>query len=55
MFAGAAAAREFAASITGGTIVRAVSAIPGVMPLAERVYAWVARKWGPVRDKPEES
>jgi predicted DCC family thiol-disulfide oxidoreductase YuxK len=49
VFAGAAAAREFAAFLRGGRLVRTVAAIPGVMPLAELVYGWVARTWGPVR------
>jgi predicted DCC family thiol-disulfide oxidoreductase YuxK len=42
-------AREFAAFLRGGRLVRTVAAIPGVMPLAELVYGWVARTWGPVR------
>jgi predicted DCC family thiol-disulfide oxidoreductase YuxK len=48
VFAGAAAAREFARYLRGGSLVRAVAAIPGMMPIAERVYSWVARRWGPV-------
>jgi predicted DCC family thiol-disulfide oxidoreductase YuxK len=50
VFAGAAAAREVFAYLPGGWLPRAVLAVPGVMPLAERVYAWVARTWGPVSD-----
>jgi predicted DCC family thiol-disulfide oxidoreductase YuxK len=48
VFAGAAAAREFARYLRGGSLVRAVAAIPGAMPIAERVYGWVARRWGPL-------
>jgi len=50
VFAGAAATREFCRYVPGGWAVRAVGAIPGVMPVAERVYRYVARRWGPVSD-----
>jgi predicted DCC family thiol-disulfide oxidoreductase YuxK len=49
VFAGAAAVRELSRYLRGGWIVRAVLGLPGVMPLAERSYAAVARRWGPVR------
>ncbi len=49
VFAGAAAVREAFRYVPGGSIVRAAFALPGVEPVAERVYAWIARKWGPVR------
>jgi predicted DCC family thiol-disulfide oxidoreductase YuxK len=48
VFAGAAAAREAARHLRGGWLVRGVTAIPGTMPLAERMYRWIARRWGPV-------
>ncbi len=48
VFAGAAATREFCRYLPGGWVVRAAGAIPGVMPVAERVYRYVARRWGPV-------
>ena len=48
VFAGAAAAREVLAYLPGGSLLRAALALPGVMPLAERAYGWVARTWGPV-------
>lgn len=48
VFAGAAAAREFSRHLRGGWIVRAVAALPGVMPVAERAYARIARRWGPL-------
>jgi predicted DCC family thiol-disulfide oxidoreductase YuxK len=50
VFAGAAATREFFRYVPGGWLVRAFGAIPGVMPIAERVYEFVARRWGPVSD-----
>jgi predicted DCC family thiol-disulfide oxidoreductase YuxK len=50
VFAGAGAAREVLAYLPGGWLARGVLAIPGMMPLAERVYARVARTWGPVSD-----
>lgn len=49
VFAGAAAARELFRYLPGGRVVRALLAVPGAMPAAERVYAWIARTWGPVR------
>ncbi len=49
VFAGAAAARELVRYLPGGRLLRAFTAMPGVMPLAERAYAWIARRWGPVR------
>lgn len=48
VFAGAAAARELFRYLPGGRVVRVVTAVPGVMPVAERTYAWIARHWGPV-------
>ncbi len=48
VFAGAAAVREAVRWLRGGRLVTAATALPGVMPVAERVYAWVARRWGPV-------
>ena len=50
VFAGARAARELCRYLPGGWLPKAFFAIPGVMPAAERVYAWIARRWGPVRD-----
>lgn len=48
VFAAAAAVREYCRYLPGGWLVRLLSAIPGVMPLAEYAYAWIARRWGPV-------
>lgn len=48
VFAGAAAVREFCRYVPGGVLVRGALAIPGVQSLADRLYAWVARTWGPV-------
>jgi len=50
VFAGAAATREFFRYVPGGWLVRAFGAIPGVMPVAERAYQFVAKRWGPVSD-----
>ena len=49
VFAGAAAAREFFRYVPGGWLVRFALSMPGAMPVAERIYAWIARRWGPVR------
>ncbi|MBE0592821.1 MAG: DUF393 domain-containing protein [Gemmatimonadales bacterium] len=46
--AGASAVREAFRYLPGGWIVRAALGVPGVMPVAERCYAWIARQWGPV-------
>jgi predicted DCC family thiol-disulfide oxidoreductase YuxK len=51
VFAGAAAAREAFRYLRGGWLVRGILAIPGAMPVAERVYAWIARRFGPVGDE----
>jgi predicted DCC family thiol-disulfide oxidoreductase YuxK len=48
VFAGAAAARELLAVLPGLGATRIVASVPGMMFLAEQVYAWVARRWGPV-------
>ncbi len=49
VFSGAAAVREVGRYLPGGRWVRLALTIPGVLPLAERAYAWIARTWGPVR------
>jgi predicted DCC family thiol-disulfide oxidoreductase YuxK len=51
VFAGAAAAREALRYLRGGRMVAFIGGMPGMMPLAERVYAWVARRWGPVAER----
>lgn len=51
VFAAAAAAREAFRYLRGGGVVGFVAAVPGLMPVAERVYAWVARRWGPVAER----
>jgi hypothetical protein len=48
VFAGAAAGREAARYLRGGWLVRGITTVPGVMPLAERIYGLIARRWGPV-------
>ncbi len=51
VYAGAAAAREYCRYVRGGKVLLALSSIPGVMPIGERVYRWVARRWGPVSEE----
>jgi predicted DCC family thiol-disulfide oxidoreductase YuxK len=48
VFAAAAAVRETVAGFPGGRAVTLIARLPGVMPLAEAMYRWVARRWGPV-------
>lgn len=49
VFAGAWAAREALAYLPGGRLLRAPLHLPGAMAVADRVYRWAARTWGPVR------
>ena len=46
--AGAAAFRAVCAFLPGGAVPRAVLGLPGALSVAERVYRWIARRWGPV-------
>jgi predicted DCC family thiol-disulfide oxidoreductase YuxK len=50
VFAGARAAREVCRYLPGGRLVRLFFALPGAMPVAERVYRWISRRYGPVKD-----
>ena len=47
VFAGAAAARELFGCLPGGAILGSAMRIPGLMPLAARMYARIARRFGP--------
>ena len=51
VYAGAAAVREAFAYLPGGFIPRTAMTMPGVMSVAARVYAWIARTYGPVRNR----
>jgi predicted DCC family thiol-disulfide oxidoreductase YuxK len=46
--AGAAAIRAICRFLPGGWAVRMLLALPGALPVAERAYGYVARRWGPV-------
>lgn len=48
VLAGAAALRGICRYLPGGWLPRALLALPGALPLAERLYAYAARRWGPV-------
>ncbi len=50
VFSGARAAREACRYLPGGHSLWLFSSLPGVMPLAERVYRWISRRYGPVKD-----
>jgi hypothetical protein len=50
VFAGAAAARELCGYLPLGWLPRALLGLPGLMPVAQQVYRWIARTWGPVHD-----
>jgi predicted DCC family thiol-disulfide oxidoreductase YuxK len=45
---GAAAIRAVCRSLPGGWLVRMLLSFPGALPIAERVYHYGARRWGPV-------
>jgi predicted DCC family thiol-disulfide oxidoreductase YuxK len=53
VFRGAAAARALCAYLPGGRLVGLVFRLPGAMPIAERAYQWIARRWGPVGARPK--
>ncbi len=48
VFSGASAARELFAYLPNGWVLRAIMSLPGIMPLADLTYRWIARRWGPV-------
>jgi len=50
VFAGASAARELLVYLPLGWLPRALLHLPGSLVIAEIVYRWIARRWGPVRD-----
>lgn len=50
VFSGARAAKEICRYLPGGGLVRLFFSVPGVMPTAERVYRWISRRYGPVKD-----
>jgi len=49
VFAGAAAARELLATLPGGWLPYGILGLPGLLTVSARAYAWVARRYGPVR------
>ena len=51
VLAGAAAFRALCPFLRGGTIPYRLLGLPGALPLAERAYRWIARRWGPVGDR----
>lgn len=46
--AGAAAFRALCPFLSGGSVPFRLLGLPGVLPLAERLYRWIAWHWGPV-------
>jgi predicted DCC family thiol-disulfide oxidoreductase YuxK len=46
--AGAAALRALCPFLSGGSVPFHLLGLPGVLPVAERLYRWIARRWGPV-------
>ena len=50
VFAGAEAAREVLRYLPGGWLLNTLLRPRAVIRIAERLYGWIARTWGPVRD-----
>jgi predicted DCC family thiol-disulfide oxidoreductase YuxK len=48
VFAGAAAARELCAFMPLGWLPGIVLRVPAALRAADRLYRWIARRWGPV-------
>lgn len=48
VYAGAEAFRAIAPLLPGGILPHLLLRVPGALPLADRVYRWIARRWGPV-------
>jgi predicted DCC family thiol-disulfide oxidoreductase YuxK len=49
VYRGAAAVREALCRLPGGRLWTLPFRIPGGLRVADRVYTWVARRWGPLR------
>ncbi|HYV56347.1 MAG TPA: DUF393 domain-containing protein [Candidatus Nitrosopolaris sp.] len=45
---GAAAVREALRRLPGGWLWALPFRIPGALPVAERLYVWIAHRWGPL-------
>jgi len=45
---GAAAGREVLSRLPGGWLWTLPFRVPGGLAVAERVYTWITRRWGPV-------
>jgi hypothetical protein len=48
VLAGAAAFRALCPFLPGGSLPYRLLGLPGALPLAERAYRGIARRWGPV-------
>ncbi len=48
VFAGAAAVRELLAALPGSRLPYRVLGLPWLMRVSARIYAWIARRYGPV-------
>jgi predicted DCC family thiol-disulfide oxidoreductase YuxK len=52
VFRGAAAGREILRRLPGGGLWILPFYVPGGLAVAERVYTWITRRWGPVPARP---
>ncbi len=50
VFSGARAVKAICRYLPGGSLVGLFLSVPGVIPAAERVYRWISRRYGPVKE-----
>jgi predicted DCC family thiol-disulfide oxidoreductase YuxK len=48
VYKGAAAGREILRRLPGGLLWAAPFHLPGSLTIAEHIYTWITRRWGPV-------
>jgi predicted DCC family thiol-disulfide oxidoreductase YuxK len=53
VFAGAAAGREVLRRLPGGALWALPFRLPGALGVAERIYVWIAHRFGPLRREPK--
>jgi predicted DCC family thiol-disulfide oxidoreductase YuxK len=51
VYAGAAAAREALRRLPGGWFLALPFRLPGGIPIGDRIYSWIAHRWGPLGGK----
>lgn len=54
VYAGARAFRALCRYLPGGVVIRLLLSLPGALWIADHIYDWIARRWGPVGGPPRE-